>query len=82
MNELGNIKIADDVVKTISAKAAQDVSGVYKLAGGYRGRQKRKSGNAGGEANTDIIHGEGTAQSQRLRESQSPMFGKFFLLPA
>lgn len=34
MNELGNIKIADDVVKTISAKAAQDVSGVYKLAGG------------------------------------------------
>ena len=33
MNELGNIKIADDVVKTISAKAAQDVSGVYKLAG-------------------------------------------------
>ena len=34
MNELGNIKIADDVVKTISAKAAQDVAGVYKLAGG------------------------------------------------
>ena len=34
MNELGNIKIADEVVKTISAKAAQDVSGVYKLAGG------------------------------------------------
>lgn len=34
MNELGNIKIADDVVKTISAKAAQDVPGVYKLAGG------------------------------------------------
>ena len=34
MNELGNIKIADDVVKTISAKAAQDVSRVYKLAGG------------------------------------------------
>ncbi|MDX8335713.1 Asp23/Gls24 family envelope stress response protein [Candidatus Cetobacterium colombiensis] len=34
MNDLGNIKIADDVVKTISAKAAQDVSGVYKLAGG------------------------------------------------
>ena len=34
MNELGNIKRADDVVKTISAKAAQEVSGVYKLAGG------------------------------------------------
>lgn len=34
MSELGNIKIADDVVKTISAKAAQDVAGVYKLAGG------------------------------------------------
>lgn len=34
MSEFGNIKIADDVVKTISAKAAQDVAGVYKLAGG------------------------------------------------
>jgi uncharacterized alkaline shock family protein YloU len=34
MGELGNIKIADDVVKTIAAKAAGDVQGVYKLAGG------------------------------------------------
>jgi len=34
MSELGNIRIADDVVKTISAKAATDVEGVYKLAGG------------------------------------------------
>ncbi|MBP6063012.1 MAG: Asp23/Gls24 family envelope stress response protein [Fusobacteriaceae bacterium] len=34
MKELGNVKIADDVVKTIAAKAAGDVEGVYKLAGG------------------------------------------------
>lgn len=34
MNELGNIRISDDVVKTIAAKAASDVEGVYKLAGG------------------------------------------------
>ena len=34
MSELGNIRIADDVVKTIAAKAAADVEGVYKLAGG------------------------------------------------
>ena len=34
MSELGNIRIADDVVKTIAAKAAIDVEGVYKLAGG------------------------------------------------
>lgn len=34
MSELGNIRIADDVVKTIAAKAAVDVEGVYKLAGG------------------------------------------------
>lgn len=34
MSELGNIRIADDVVKTIAAKAASDVEGVYKLAGG------------------------------------------------
>lgn len=34
MNELGNIKISDDVVKTIAAKTAADVEGVYKLAGG------------------------------------------------
>lgn len=34
MNELGNIRISDDVVKTIAAKAAADVEGVYKLAGG------------------------------------------------
>jgi uncharacterized alkaline shock family protein YloU len=34
MSELGNIKIADDVVKVISSKAAVDVDGVFKLAGG------------------------------------------------
>lgn len=34
MSELGNIRIADDVVKTIAAKATADVDGVYKLAGG------------------------------------------------
>ena len=34
MNNLGNIKIADDVVKAIAAKATEDVEGVYKLAGG------------------------------------------------
>ena len=34
MSELGNIRIADDVVKTIAAKAVTDVEGVYKLAGG------------------------------------------------
>lgn len=34
MNNLGNIKIADDVVKTIAAKATEDVEGVYRLAGG------------------------------------------------
>ena len=34
MSNLGNIKIADDVVKTIAAKATADVDGVYKLAGG------------------------------------------------
>jgi len=34
MSELGNIRIADEVVKTIAAKAAVDVEGVYKLAGG------------------------------------------------
>lgn len=34
MSELGNIKISDDVVKTIAAKAAVGVDGVYKLAGG------------------------------------------------
>lgn len=34
MSELGSIKIADDVVKVISAKVAVDVAGVFKLAGG------------------------------------------------
>lgn len=34
MSELGNIRISDDVVKTIAAKAAASVEGVYKLAGG------------------------------------------------
>ncbi|MGL5050591.1 MAG: Asp23/Gls24 family envelope stress response protein [Fusobacteriaceae bacterium] len=34
MMELGNVRIADDVVKSIAAKASSDVEGVYKLAGG------------------------------------------------
>ena len=34
MNELGNIRISDDVVKTIAAIAARGVEGVYKLACG------------------------------------------------
>ncbi|MGF6906187.1 Asp23/Gls24 family envelope stress response protein [Fusobacterium sp. PH5-44] len=34
MYEIGNIRIADDVVKTIAAKAAKDVPGVYKLSSG------------------------------------------------
>lgn len=34
MNNLGNIKIADDVVRTIAAKASEDVDGVYKLSSG------------------------------------------------
>jgi len=37
MYEIGNIKIADDVVKTIAAKAAKDVPGVYKLVGSVVG---------------------------------------------
>lgn len=34
MSELGNIRIADEVIKTIAAKAASEVEGIYKLAGG------------------------------------------------
>ena len=34
MTELGNIKIADDVVKVVASKAATDVNGIYKLSGG------------------------------------------------
>lgn len=34
MTELGNIRISDEVVKTIAARAATEVDGVYKLAGG------------------------------------------------
>lgn len=34
MKELGHINIADDVVKTVAAKAAGDIEGVHKLAGG------------------------------------------------
>jgi len=37
MYEIGNIRIADEVVKTIAAKAAKDVSGVYKLVGSVVG---------------------------------------------
>ena len=34
MSELGNIRISDDVVKTIAARAVSQVEGVCKLAGG------------------------------------------------
>lgn len=34
MTELGNIRISDDVVKVLAARAASEVEGVYKLAGG------------------------------------------------
>ena len=45
MKELGNVKISDDVVKTIAAKAARDVEGVYKLAGGVADEVKKILGN-------------------------------------
>lgn len=34
MSDLGNIRISDEVVKTLVAKVAVEVEGVYKLAGG------------------------------------------------
>lgn len=34
MSELGNIRIADEVVKNIAARACLEVEGVYKIAGG------------------------------------------------
>lgn len=34
MTELGNIKISDDVVRIVAAKAAMEVEGVYKMSGG------------------------------------------------
>ena len=34
MSELGNIKIADDVVKVIAAKATLEVDGIYKMTSG------------------------------------------------
>ncbi len=34
MSELGNIRIADEVVKSIAARACLEVEGVYKIAGG------------------------------------------------
>lgn len=34
MSDLGNIRISDEVVKTLAARAAVEVEGVYKLAGG------------------------------------------------
>lgn len=34
MSDLGNIRISDEVVKTLAARAAVGVEGVYKLAGG------------------------------------------------
>ncbi|MGB0405485.1 MAG: Asp23/Gls24 family envelope stress response protein, partial [Fusobacterium sp.] len=44
MGNLGNIKIADDVVRTIAAKATEDVDGVYKLAGGVAGEVSKMLG--------------------------------------
>ena len=35
MSDLGNIRISDEVIKTLVAKVAVDVDGVYKLAGGF-----------------------------------------------
>lgn len=34
MSDLGNIRISDEVVKSLAARAAVEVEGVYKLAGG------------------------------------------------
>lgn len=34
MSDLGNIRISDEVVKTLVAKVTVEVDGVYKLAGG------------------------------------------------
>lgn len=34
MSNLGNVKIADDVVKSIAAIASEKVEGVYRLTGG------------------------------------------------
>ena len=34
MTELGNIKISDEVVRIVAAKAAVEVDGVYKMSGG------------------------------------------------
>ncbi|MBS9776327.1 MAG: Asp23/Gls24 family envelope stress response protein [Fusobacterium sp.] len=50
MSELGNIRIAEDVVKSIAARACLEVEGVYKLSGGVVGEVskilgKKKSAN-------------------------------------
>jgi uncharacterized alkaline shock family protein YloU len=34
MSELGNIKIADDVVKVLAARATLEVEGIYKMTSG------------------------------------------------
>lgn len=34
MSDLGNIRISDEVVKSLAARATMEVEGVYKLAGG------------------------------------------------
>lgn len=34
MAEVGNIKIADEVVRIVASKAAMEISGVYKMSGG------------------------------------------------
>ena len=45
MKELGNVRISDDVVKTIAAKAASDIDGVYKLSGGVADEVRKILGN-------------------------------------
>lgn len=34
MAEVGNIKIADEVVRIVASKAAMEISGVYRMSGG------------------------------------------------
>ena len=44
MSDLGNIRISDEVVKTLVAKAAVEVDGVYKLAGGVVDEESKMLG--------------------------------------
>ncbi len=41
----GNIKIADDVIKTIAAKATTDIEGVHKIYGGVADELSKILGN-------------------------------------